>query len=371
MMNAAMLWFLLLPIVCGVCVWYVLRTYEMSWAAGVGVGVLGMMIIVGSFYGAKGAATADTEIWNGQITAKARVHGSYVESYQCNCRSVTSGSGKNQTTTTVCDTCYRDHYTVNWGCSSTVGEYTIDSADWTNPGVYALPNPQRWTSINIGDPASRSHGYTNYVQAVPQSLFTPTSASLKQQFASLIPAYPINVYDFYRNDHLVLAGFSTPDAPLWNKDLANMLRELGPKKQVNAIVVLAKTADPNFEYALRDAWEGANKNDVVMLIGSAEWPKIDFVRVISWTKNETFKIELRDNVLELGTIAREPIIGLLSTQIAKNFERRHMKEFEYLEAEIDPPTWLLILDAVLIAALALGAVVFFQKNYSTVRYRRR
>jgi hypothetical protein len=127
---------------------------------------------------------------------------------------------------------------------------------------------------------------------------------------------------------------------------------------VNAIVVIAKTDDPNYEYALRDAWEGANKNDVVLVIGSKNYPTIDFVRVISWTKNELFKVELRDNVQELGTIQRAPIMNLLQTQISKNFERRRMREFEYLKAEIDPPTWVLVTIIVLILGSMGGAYAF-------------
>ncbi len=365
MINVAMLWFFLLPITLGAGLWYLLRKYQGSWmAAGIYV-VVSMLVIAGSFYGSRSAATSDTEIWNGMITAKDRVHGSYVESYDCNCRTVYSGSGKDRTSSTKCDTCYRDHFTVKWNCNSTVGAFTIDSADWTNRGVYALPNPARWTSIQIGDPAARSHGYTNYVQAVPESLFRPSSPELKAKFASLIAPYPINVYDFYNIDRFVTPGFSVPDAAQWNRDISNMLRTLGPTKQVNAIVVIAKTDDPNYEYALRDAWEGANKNDVVLLIGSKTWPTIDFVRVISWTKNETFKIELRDNVLEVGTVDRVKIMTLLQAQITKNFERRRMREFEYLEGQIDPPNWLLYLVFALVVGGAGG--VYWLVNHQNTR----
>lgn len=335
--------------------------------------IASMLLVVLTFAISSSSAVADVEIWNGKVTAKERVHGTYEESYKCRCRMVTKyrGSGKDRTSYTEeeCDTCYRTHYTVNWNCDTTVGLFRIDSADETSQSVYNLPNPQRWTSIQIGDPASRKNSYTNYVQAVPGSLFTPSSEALKTRFGSLLPAYPIHVYDFYRNDKFVLAGYSSPDAKAWNDSLALMLRDLGPQKQVNAIVVIAKTADPNYEYALRDHWEGANKNDVVLLIGSAEWPRIDFVRVISWTKNELFKVELRDRVQEIGTIQREPILVALQEQISKNFERRRMREFEYLKNEIDPPGWVLALIAVVNLAVAGGVWFLIQRNTRPRYYR--
>jgi len=366
MINVAMLWFFLLPIALGAGVWFMTRDRQGSWVFALGYSVAGILVITGAFYGARGAATADTEIWNGMITAKSRDHGTYEESYKCRCHNVTksSGSGKDRRTWTEeeCDTCYRTHYTVKWDCQSTVGSFRIDSADSTSRSVYNLPNPPRWISIQVGDPAAASHHYTNYIQAVPDSLFSPSSPALKAKFAGLLAPYPIEVFDFYRINRFVTPGFSVPDAPQWNLDISNMLRTLGPQKQVNAIVVIAKTEDPNYEYALRDAWDGANKNDVVLLIGSKMWPKIDFVRVISWTKNETFKVELRDSILELENIERTKVMSILQAQITKNFERRHMREFKYLEGQIDPPDWLLITVFFLILAGAGGTWFAIRRN---------
>ena len=353
MINTTLIWLLVVPVILGIILFIIKRDDSNSYPIiGAYVG-LALVVVVTAFFVSKGSKTWDTEIWNGQVVSKDRTHGTYEESYQCNCRTVTSGSGKNQTTSTQCDTCYRTHYTVKWSCDTTVGGYSIDSKDWTNRGVYLVPDPSRYTEIQKGDPVAREHRYTNYIQAVPNSLFTPAAADLKAKFKPLIPKYPDSVYDFYKINRFFAPGLSVPDAQQWNQDISLALRERGPKKQVNAIVVVAKTNDPNYEYALRDAWEGANKNDVVLIIGSTEYPKIDFVRVLSWTKNETFKIELRDAVLEKGTVDRT-IIPLMMEQIDKNFERRHMAEFEYLDGEIDPPMWLIV---VLLALTTIGAGV--------------
>ena len=366
MINQALLWYLLIPLLSGVGLWLALRHRGVSdpWIPSVAVGGFGAVVLVIAFFASQGVATSDVEIWNGQVTAKERLHGSYQRPYDCNCYTtprVCTGSGNNRSCSggdRRCQTCYEDRYTVHWNCSTTIGGFTIDSRDRTSRSVYLTPDPQRWSIIQPGDPASKTSMYTNYVQAVPSSLFTPSSADLKARFANLIPKYPDQIYDFYKINRFLTPGYSVPEAALWNNDISMMLRELGPKKQVNAIVVIAKTDDPNYEYALRDAWQGANKNDVVLVIGSKNYPTIDFVRVISWTKNEMFKVELRDNVQELGTIRREAVMGLLQTQIAKNFERRRMREFEYLKAEIDPPTWVLMMIVVLILGAMGGAYAF-------------
>lgn len=354
-MNVTLIWFLSLPILAGLALWYFIpRSNLDSLKIGAAVGALGSIITVIAFLVSAGAATWDTEIWSGQITSKDRDHGTYEQPYSCNCRTVTSGSGQNATTSTQCDTCYETHYTVKWSAESTVGPFSLFNEDSTSRSVYRTPDPARFTIIKPGDPASVSHRYTNYVQAVPESLFTPGAAGLKAKFGALIPAYPDQIYDFYKVDRFLTPGYNTLDAKLWNDGISKVLRSLGPQKQVNTIIVIAKTDDPNYEFALRDAWEGANKNDVVLIIGSKVWPQIDFVRVLSWTKTELFKIELRDKVMDLGTIQREVIMAILHDQISKNFKRREMSEFKYLESEIDPPTWLLVLLGSFIILGSLG-----------------
>lgn len=326
------------------------------------VAILPGVLVVGlAFALSHGSATSDIEIWSGAVTGKSRVHGTYEKPYDCRCRNVSSGSGKDRTTRRVCDTCYETRYTVNWSCDTTVGKFTIDSEDSSWRSVYDKPDPARYTTINVGDPVSKQNTYTNYVQAVPESLFKSGSGAIREKYAKMTPAYPDKIYDVYKIDRFVQVGFAFTDTAAWNADISNMLRELGPKKQANVIVVIAKTNDPNYMYAVRDAWEGANKNDVVLLIGSEDGTKISWVDVISWTKRELFKVQLRDEVLALGTIDRTKIMPIIQQQITTNFERRRMREFEYLSNEIDPPTWLLLLVGGVLCAMYGGGAMYLNR----------
>jgi len=365
-MNTTLLWLLVLPVVCAIVIWIPHRDKQQSYVIAGGYCLVAIMIVCAGFFISKGSKTWDTEIWNGQVVSKERVHDSYQRSYECNCTTSTDSKG-NQTRT--CQTCYEDHYTVTWNCNTTIGDYRIDHEDSTSQRVYRLPDPPRYTVIQKGDPVAKEHRYTNYIQAVPNSLFTPAAADLKAKFANLIPSYPDKVYDFYKINRFLTPGWAPADAAQWNQDIAMGLRERGPKKQVNVIIVIAKTNDSNYEYALRDAWEGANKNDVVLIIGSTEYPKIDFVRVLSWTKNESFKVELRDAVMDKGVIDRS-IVDIMMKQIDTNFERRHMAEFEYLDGEIDPPEWLVF---TLIFLVIAGAVVvwYMIPQWTTPTFYRR
>lgn len=63
MINAAMLWFFLPPIVLGASLWFFTRERKGSWMIAVGYSVIGMLVIVGSFYGAKGVLSSSSASW--------------------------------------------------------------------------------------------------------------------------------------------------------------------------------------------------------------------------------------------------------------------------------------------------------------------
>lgn len=353
-MNQTLIWLLVSPLLVGLICAYLYRGRPEVWPVVAGVTFGLFFLTLAGFYGAKASATSDVEIINGEVVSKSREHGTYEQPYTCNCVTTYDSKGN---ASTVCQTCYETHYTVDWFTATTVGKIDLYSEDSTWRSVYNTPDPAFYVNIRPGDPVAQRHSYTNYIQAVPNSLFTASSKTLKERFALLIPPYPDKVYDFYSVDRVLTPGYSLPDIKTWNLELANSLRKLGPAKQANSIIVIAKTDDPNYEYALRDAWENANKNDVVLIVGSKNWPNIDFVRVISWTKNELFKVELRDAVQAMGTV-NHGIVKVLEAQIAKNFSRRHMKEFEYLDDEIAPPTWVINSLAVLQLLGFIGLYVY-------------
>lgn len=365
-MNTTMLFLILFAAICTAVAHHFMINRDARILAA--SGVLGVLIAIGGFYGGVAGAAADTEILSGHVTGKTRKHDTYEDPYDCNCKKVRecSGTGSKQScsTSNKCDTCYETHYTVKWDVQSTVGDFRIADKDSTSRLIYVYPDPPRWMNVQTGDAAAKTHTYMNYVQAVQSSLFTKDAKAEQAKFATLIPAYPDKIYDLYKIDRFLSPGYSINDAASWNADIGNMLRTLGREKQVNAIVVIAKTDDPKYEFALSTAWEGANKNDVVLVLGVKTWPKIDFVRVISWSTSTMFNVELRDEVMKLGEINRIQIMTALESNIRKSFVRKQMKDFEYLSIEVSPPTWLIALTSIFIALSSAGAVLLSRRKYN-------
>lgn len=319
-----------------------------------GISILaGVAITAIVYFTGIASQVVDYEVWNGQVTAKRSEHVPCSHSYECNCRTVYSGTGKDRRSSRECDTCYEHAYDVDWNVYTNVGNLTISRVDRRG-----TTEPPRWTAVKIGEPASIDHMFVNYIKAVPDTLnistFNPT-------LSSKVPSYPGNVYDYYRYNPVVTIGVNLPDRKQWQADMNTMMMELGPKRQANVIPVFVNSHDQNMIHAIESKWVGGKKNDIIVAIGTTSYPKIDWVAVSSWSKSEQFKVELRDAILAMGSIDRPAIVQAIREHTMKSFKRRPMADFEYLKYEVEPPTWALILAVFLSIVTAVGTSIWFHR----------
>lgn len=307
------------------------------------------------WFGGRYAQMADVEIWNGAVTGKDQVWTSCEHSYRCNCRESCSGSGSNRTCTTTCDTCYEHSNDYDWEVYTTAGDFTIARVD--RQGIF---EPRRWTDVRKGEPASIEHMFANYIKAVPESLFNNSSEAIAG-FEDQLPEYP-RTYDYHRVDRIIPIGVEVRDAEAWDHELEMQLRALGPAKQVNVLVVLTRNPDRAYVNALEAHWLGGKKNDVVLVLGVPAYPKISWVSVMSWTEEEIFKVKLRDDVLDLGSVDPKRINDLIVQHVDKSFVRRPMADFEYLKDEIDPPFWVIIAACAIATLGSVALTVVFHRT---------
>lgn len=319
--------------------------------------VVQSLVLGGAYAIARHQATADVEIWNGAVASKD--HGTHgcCHSYPCNCRSVSCGK---DCSTTVCDTCYDHSY-----------DYWYEATDTTGTTVYsrrcARSVPDRWEAIRIGEPTAHEHTYTNYIKGAPDSILRRSEAAAA--WAGKLPRYPL-VYDHYRLQRVVDLGVGLPADV--DEQLGDLAARLGSAKQVNVLLVAVKTGDESFLEALRQAWLGGKKNDVVVVLGMPAPPAIAWAGVLSWTARQDFLVDLRNDLLSVATFDASAVLGRIEHRVAAQFVRRPMADFEYLAAAVEPSTGWCVALFVLGLALAIGLHVVMVRNdvFGTLDNRR-
>lgn len=302
-------------------------------------------------------ATSDVEIWNGVITDKAKVYVSCSHSYDCFCYTTCSGSGENETCTEYCQTCYDHDNDWDWRVKSTVKNFNISRIDSRGSN-----EPPRWTDVIVGESASSTNSYTNYIKAAPDSLFGSIK-SMSSEFDDIIPVYPA-VYDYYRiNRVLNVSGVSSEYSTRLNTLLSTELELLGPAKEVNIIVVFTDVPNSSYKYALERSWMGGKKNDVIVVIGTVTPPAIDWVETITLglnSGNEMLGVVLHDEIMKLELDDPSKLAYSITQNVGEHFSRKPMKDFEYLKDDIQPATWVLVLAMILSLLSNIGLTIYFK-----------
>jgi hypothetical protein len=292
----------------------------------------------------------DTEVWNGYVASKSREQVSCEHSYDCNCHSCRCDKKGN--CDRCCDTCYEHLHDYDWDVYSSNAE-TISINRVDRQGV---DEPPRFTRVAIGEPTTVEHGYTNYIKAAPGTLFR--HQGLVEKFKNSIPTYP-EVFDYYRLNRLILVGgVQVADSGAWNDGLAKLNAEVGRPKQANVLVVLARNQPQEYFYALEEAWIGAKKNDIVLVIGVDDSLAPQWATVMCWTTQEIFKVKLRDDVMSLPTLNADNVVAALKKDVVESYVRKPMADFQYLEASITPTPlqWSLSLIIGLVISVILTIV---------------
>lgn len=300
------------------------------------------------------ANTFATEIWNGVVTRKSAERVSCSHSYECNCTYSEScdSKGKNCHTDKHCQTCYEHDYDIDWNVYTSNQEtFTIDRVD-----RQGLHQPQRFAQVIIGEPTATEHSYTNYIKAAPESLFRTTGYD-----NIAVPKYP-EVFDYYRLNHVLGDLGNIPEIQKWQDDLNTLNGQIGAWKQANVYVVFTRQTKDFFN-ALQQKWLGGQKNDIVIVIGlSKAVNNIEWVNVMAWSKTKDVHIQLRDSISSIGFLERTKVLEAIKHDVIKYYDRKPMKDFEYLKASIVPTLTQWIVSIVFGVLVSIGLCIFFHKN---------
>ncbi len=316
-------------------------------------------VIVAGFLITRHFGLSDIEHIHGRITAKQ--HGSQK---CCHCRQVCDGYRSVKTCTArdkrgnctshgtrrectgyheECDH-YRDYW---WSLQTTIGPISVDACEPRESRV-----PLLWTNAFVGEPATLTHEYKNYLKADPESLVIH---DVKSKYAASVPAYP-QIYSLYKVQPVISDGPQIP--PAWLDAVRALNADLGAAKQVDVTLLLTRAEDPTYAQAVEAKWLYGPKNSVTVVLGVQE-ETVAWARVVTISRVERLKIDLRDGLQ--GRHLSEDIPGLIRASIQSQFHRTPMAEFEYLATTGSPPTgWLVFLYA-LGAALSCALTAWLHR----------
>lgn len=317
--------------------------------------------------------TTDTEVWSGSVVGWDHTE-EYDEWHPEVCTTTTDDKGR---TSTSCTPGYWEHhYATNYIKTTDEGWISVkQSPDGKTRFSDSWPNTdselqQMWPE---GTPSASVHTYKNKVKS-SYSIYRVEDIDEKDY--PDLPKYPKTV-ESYININRIVGDVPNKDAAL--KLLAQKNTELnkfipdperpGKKrswKQVNMIFVnVGADKSEDYGYALQNLWKNGNKNDFVVSFSMNNDGKLNWVHAFSWSEVEILKMEVRDELMTIGTITDfVPIVNKVSDMVAEKFERKEFADFAYIK--IEPSLWVYII----IWILAFIAIISQITHYVMTDYER-
>ena len=302
------------------------------------VGLMSLVGVVAAFvlyYGTMFLQATSHEIRSGSVLSKNVYYDPYTETYSC---------GDN--------TCTRQVPRWRWDVEADIGTYS----EYSSSKMFV---PDIYEAAKLGEPYAETFMFMNY-----QYLSNNTVMMDKQhRYDGWLPSYP-SVYSGYK----VNRGISNILSPATlSQKLSEAHKVWGPTYQVNVIVCVVGSNSAGFTYALRNAWVGGKKNDVVLVL-YVEGKNVVNAEAFSrstQTKRTTeyadFETTLIENAKRIGEYDEDKIIEVLDDALPY-FEREDLSKYSFLQAEYAAPLWLNAVHLALIGLLMFGSVQQYRKN---------
>lgn len=326
----------------------------------------------------------DTEFWNGSVK-KFEYYEEWTEEVEYT-EEVCSGSGKDRSCRTVTKTRH-DYHSPYWQIVTTNGEKISIKRDKFRKASIEFGKKEvdiyRPDQVSFGDgdkyvstptkliPTSYPHSYTNYVTAANKNVIH-TKVS-PEEIKLLVKEKKLKRYPkVYRSDYgepILRRVIDTTSTGLntntkFFDDLTSFSAVYGKTKQMNPIVYVTDQ-DRTFKSALETYWNKAKKNDIILLLGVNSDGIVQWSDVIAWTNNTDFLVDMTSgyNGIDLKTDS-DKVLTRMVDLIIKDYERKPMKEFEYLKENITLDWKYQVL--VFLGNVVLSFFVFryFLKNYN-------
>ncbi len=272
------------------------------------------------------------------------------------------GKCTSTTTNTYCDNYHPDVFKIEFSDEST---HRIGSSNYrnlvnnfkserqvpnSNFGQCSISDGRKFRTDYVSGKSSELYvtyekPVVNYILA-GQNLYQTSAEVAKPHLEKLERVPPIVEHPAgigpWMSHRVITKGIQVPNE--WKDRIETELNKLngtlGPSKEVNVVIYVVDEASREFTTALDAYWIHGRKNQLTIIVGSMNFPKVEWVDVIDfWSTKPEIRINLRDQ-LEKLTLDDPKFMTVVRERVQKDWERRQMKTFEYLSWSIVLPWWL-------------------------------
>lgn len=295
-----------------------------------------------------------TKILNGEVVNKERVRVSCEHSYQ-----ICTGSGESRS----CTTHYRHSHDYDWWVRTNVGDVKIDRVNDRGDRM-----PPRFNQVVIGEPAAIPHRYLNFAKSAQHSLYQPVPMDNSID-RNKLPQYP-RVFDYYRANRVLSIEYNLSNRNEWNDMLLETLKNVGPRYKLNTILVFvsAERFPERFAEQLRSHWEGAEHNDVIIIIAKDQQEQVQWTRVMSDTVHSIFNVSLSDDINRSGTLSPIDFQRLFVNNVKEHFKLTPIENYDYLKNEVQLSTFTKTVSSIIIIVLTLLLSKFFSTRHTEIPF---
>lgn len=364
--------FALVPVTIGaILLW---KNKEIVWQEWI-IGTIVAFIVAGIMHFiAITGMTSDEETWSGVIT-KVSYHPYWVERYtEHHSETVRDSKGNSHTrtwTTIEYDThhehwiAHRDFGTYN--DTQNIEESLFNEITHKFGGKIVEDGKQSYNHFD----GTKSSGDRNIYSAYNNKGYI-YPVTINRSFENRIKASPtvfsfvkvptnINVYPWPSNPDWMhssrLLGTATVFLDTYKWDCMNSY--LGPRKQVNVILVGFGNQPAEYGQWQQAKWIGGKKNDLVICFGRATRNEpAQWAYVFGWTEKELVKKNLETIFTE--NPINNNIIPLVVEEISKNYTIKDWSKFDYIT--ITPPAWSYLTYFIIMIVTQGGLYWYFNSN---------
>ena len=195
---------------------------------------------------------------------------------------------------------------------------------------------------------SSIHSYKNKVRN-SKSIFSSQKTST--EFANLFGKSPAET----GNLQVIYAYGLKINTELENDYLQKLNALNGSKYQIHCMIILfnANKYQQTIINDLKSAWNGVNKNELVICVGLNE-KQIAWCESASWMDNTTIHAKIRQDVFDLKNYNGIKIADIADGNVKKLWQRKHFRDFEYLSVQVS--NWVYI--SGIISTLVINIIAF-------------